>query len=233
MVNPFAVKIHNQSEDEQILHVWRHHRITLIGPVLRIISLLLVPILLLVITGLSMFTSPWLFGLYLIIVGITLTYAAHEWASWYGDVYVMTNYRIIDVEQEGFFHRKMSEASLLRIQDVSFQISGIWQTFFDYGTVLVQTAGSVDNVDMNNIADPAYQTKLLLQAQEKYHESASDEMSAEELIKLLNKHHQDLEKLPDLEKQENLEKTREQLKKVKEEENKRKSFRKKQKEAEG
>lgn len=233
MLNPFEITVHNQAEDEEILHVWRHHWITLVPIVFRIAGFMLVPILLLVFTGLSMFSSPWLFGLYLAILAVCITYAAYEWASWYGDVYVLTNYRVIDVEQQGFFHRRFAEASLGRIQDVSYDIAGIFQSVFGYGDVLVQTAGSMDNVTINDVTNPAEQTKLIVQEQEKYHDSKDDDMTAEDLIKLLNKHHKNLEKLPDLEKKENLERTRENLEKVQEQQKKTKSFRKKKKEAEG
>lgn len=233
MLNPFEIKILNQAEDEHILKVWRRHRITLIIPTLRVMAFVLIPLLIVVFSGLSMFSSPWLFGLFLIIVGIVITYAAYEWATWYGDVYVLTNYRIVDVDQTGFFDRKFAEASISRIQDVSYRIQGIWQTFFDFGNVTVQTAGSLDNICFEEIGDPAEQTKYILKEQEKYLENSKDEMSAEDLIKLLNKHHENLSKLPDLEKKDNLERTRKNLKKAQEQTNKKKSFRKKKKEAEG
>lgn len=232
MLNPFEIKILNQAEDEHILKIWRRHRITLIQPTLRVLSFVLIPILIVIFSGLSMFSSPLLFAMFLVIVGIVVTYAAYEWATWYGDVYVLTNYRIVDVDQTGFFDRKFAEASISRIQDVSYRVQGIWQTFFDFGTVTVQTAGSLDNIVFSEIGDPAQQTKYILKEQEKYLQNSKDDMSAEELIKLLNKHHENLAKLPDLEKKENLKKTRENLKKAKEQTDKKKSFRKKKKEAE-
>ncbi len=234
MINPFEVKIHNQSDDEKVVKIWRRHRITLIKPTLRVLAFLIVPIILMITTGLSMFTSPWLFGIFLIIIAVSLTFAAYEWASWYGDVYVLTNYRIIDVDQEGFFNRKFAEASIAKIEDISYTVKGIAQTVFNYGEVLVQTAGAVENIRLSQIPYPSSQVKYILQQQEKYLDCAdAKDMSAEELIKLLNKHAGKLDQLGDLEKEENMTRAKENLKKVKGKDKKKKNVWKKKQEADG
>ncbi|MEX2209634.1 MAG: hypothetical protein WD603_00925 [Patescibacteria group bacterium] len=195
MQNPFEVTIQNQAEDEEIVRIWRHHPITLVGPVLKVLAFAIIPIALLFITGLSMLASPFLFVLYLVILALVATYAAYEWISWWGDVYILTNYRIIDVEQRGFFHRKFAEATLGKIQDVSHEVSGVFATLFNFGTVLVQTAGSLPNIDLNDIAKPQQQALFLLKAQQAYLEDEDHDLTAKELIELLGKHRRDLEKI--------------------------------------
>lgn len=218
MLNPFELKIHNQAEDEEITRIWRRHPITIVKPALRVIAFILIPIFLLILTGLSMFTSVWLFALYLIIIAVCFTYAAYEWLSWYGDVYVLTNYRIVDVEQDGFFHRKFSEAPIGRVEDISYDIKGFWQTMFNYGTVNVQTAGAVPNVSLEDVSNPPYFVKFLLDEQRKYmeaHGNESDSMSAEELIQLLAKHKDHLDEIAKKETEEKEGKRAEQYEKVK------------------
>lgn len=216
MQNPFEIKIQNQAEDERIIRIWRHHIITLIGPALRVIAFVMIPVALVLLTGLSMFSSPWLFGLFLLIVVVVITYAAYEWISWYGDVYILTNTRMIDIEQKGFFTRTFNEAQLDKIQDISYQISGFFQTFFDFGDVEVQTAGAIPNVDMNDIKDPQQQAVFMIQQQQEYLKERGDgKLSAEELLALLAKHKDHLDSIADLERDERMADTEEQLKRAK------------------
>lgn len=72
---------------------------------------------------------------------IILTYAFTAWLSFYYDIYVITKDSVIDVTQQGFFGRKISQLSLLRVQDVTSNVQGFFATFFGYGNVLVETAG--------------------------------------------------------------------------------------------
>lgn len=202
MINPFDITIQNQADDEQIIKVWRHHPFTLLKPVLKVAAFLLIPLGLFAITGPSMFSSPFLFALFLLIIAISGTFAAYQWVSWYGDVYVLTNYRIVDVEQEGFFHRNFSETTLNNIQDISHEVSGVPQTLFNYGDVVVQTAGALPNISLNDISNPQQQSVYLLKHQQDYLENHDDEMSAEKLLKLLAKHGKDLDKIAEMEKNE-------------------------------
>ncbi|MSU76220.1 hypothetical protein EXS54_01985 [Patescibacteria group bacterium] len=216
MLNPFDITIQNQADDEEIIKVWRHHPFTLIKPVLKVAAFLLVPLALFVITGPSMFTSPVLFVLFLLIIAMSGTFAAFQWVSWYGDVYVLTNYRIVDVEQDGFFHRNFSETMLNNIQDISHEVSGVPQTVFNYGNVLVQTAGSIANISLDDIGNPQEQSVYLLKHQQRYLEKNDDEMSAEKLLKLLAKHGNQLDKIAEMEKDEQRQANQEQQAKAQE-----------------
>lgn len=56
------------------------------------------------------------------------------------NIVIVTNKRIIDRDQHGFFDRKVSELHVYRIQDVTVSIKGILPTILKYGDVAVQTA---------------------------------------------------------------------------------------------
>jgi uncharacterized membrane protein YdbT with pleckstrin-like domain len=223
MHNPFEVVLENQAEDEDIIRIWRHHPITLLGPIAKVVAFLLIPILLIIIGGASMFTSIWLFGIFVIILAITATYAAYEWVSWYNDVFVLTNYRVVDVKQDGFFSRKFSEANLANIQDVSHEISGIFPTVFNFGDVLLQTAGAQAKITMDDIGDPQSQAVYILKEQQKRVAEQDDSLSAEDLIKLLTKHRQEIENLPEKEKEKKLDDIEEQMKEARKEKAKQKT----------
>jgi len=74
--------------------------------------------------------------------------------DYYLNVFALTNERIIDIKQEGFFARTISEQRLSRVQDVTSEVDGLFPTIFKYGNILVQTAGEQEQVYFKDIAHP-------------------------------------------------------------------------------
>lgn len=72
------------------------------------------------------------------------------------DVWIVTDQRIIDSTQHGFFNRKVSELHLPRIQDISVNVSGFLQTVFKYGDLHVQTAGTEERFNFLQVPDPNF-----------------------------------------------------------------------------
>lgn len=77
------------------------------------------------------------------------------------DTWLVTDHRILDNEQHGFFSRTLTEASLSKIQDQSVNVRGLIPTFLDYGYLDVQTAGTIPKIEMKQIPHPnAVKTKI-------------------------------------------------------------------------
>src|SRR3989339_978240 len=138
----------NQRPDEHVILFLRRHWFALLAIVAAFILLVGVPLAvglyfeetvmdwlahpvigpLLVILGSIYFLSIWLF-------------AFLEFTDYYLDTWIITNERIISIEQNGLFNRTASELDLSSVQDTTAEIRGILQTVFTYGQVYVQTAG--------------------------------------------------------------------------------------------
>lgn len=67
-----------------------------------------------------------------------------SWTDHYLDMWIVTDRRIIDIEQYGLFSREVSEIPLERVQDVTIEIHGVFETFLKFGTIRIQTAGERD-----------------------------------------------------------------------------------------
>lgn len=63
------------------------------------------------------------------------------WMDYYLDMWIITNRRVIAIEQKGLFRREIAEILLPRVQDVTIEISGVVETFLKFGTIKIQTAG--------------------------------------------------------------------------------------------
>ncbi len=86
------------------------------------------------------------------------------WSDHWLDVWILTNRRIIDVEQKGFFIREVSSFPLERIQDVTYEVSGLIATWLDFGNVRIQTASISDDFIMKQVPHPSAVKDALMDA---------------------------------------------------------------------
>jgi uncharacterized membrane protein YdbT with pleckstrin-like domain len=76
------------------------------------------------------------------------------WIDYYFDVWIITNLRIVNIEQKGLFNRAVSEMDFSRIQDVTTEVIGVIPTFFNYGDVFIQTAAATERFLFRQVPDP-------------------------------------------------------------------------------
>ncbi len=78
------------------------------------------------------------------------------------DVWIITDQRIIDIRQKGFFSRSISEVRLNRIQDVSSESAGFLPTVLHFGNVIVQTASENSKLFFEEVANPEHIRDMLM-----------------------------------------------------------------------
>ncbi len=158
---------------EKVLYSLRRHWIIFFGDLAMIAILALVPIGVYVM--LSLLWKPLLYGpisrpsLILLTSGYYLMiwlFFIATFVDYYLDAWVVTNERIVNVEQRGLFSRTISELDLARIQDVTSEVKGIIPSIFSYGDVYIQTAGEVERFDFEEIPHPHEIRKHLLEVVE-------------------------------------------------------------------
>ncbi len=84
------------------------------------------------------------------------------WIDHHLDTWIVTNERLIDVEQKGFFHRDIATLRLRDIQDVNIETAGIFATLLGFGTIRVQTAAETPEFVLTNVAHPEHAKGRLL-----------------------------------------------------------------------
>lgn len=87
--------------------------------------------------------------LFTIMAGFTI------WTHYYLDLWIVTDRRIILVDQIHFFNRNVSIFRLERMQDIEYKITGIIPTLLNFGTLKAQTAGAHEsNFTSTGLPDP-------------------------------------------------------------------------------
>jgi uncharacterized membrane protein YdbT with pleckstrin-like domain len=64
------------------------------------------------------------------------------WTHYYLDAYIVTNQRVLTIDQIDFFHRKVSEADIGNVQDIEVVVQGFFSNTLNFGDVRIQTAGA-------------------------------------------------------------------------------------------
>lgn len=86
---------------------------------------------------------------------ITLMAGFATWTHYYLDLWIITDRRIIVVDQIGFFNRNVSMFRLERLQDIEFVVKGLIPTLLNFGTIQAQTAGAHEsNFSTKGLPDP-------------------------------------------------------------------------------
>ncbi|MCX6792575.1 MAG: PH domain-containing protein [Candidatus Falkowbacteria bacterium] len=107
---------------------------------------------------------------YLLFVWLLFFYSLIDY---FLDVWIITNIRIIDVRQDGLFSRTIAEVRLDKIQDVSSEISGFFETFLGYGNVVVQTASEKNALFFEEVSNPDNIRDILVRLTSKEHTQAN------------------------------------------------------------
>lgn len=93
-------------------------------------------------------------------------YAWWKFTDHFLDVVVITNRRIFEVKQNGFFNREVTSFSFDKIQNIRVTQSGILASILNYGSMLIETAGETENLDLTDIPDPSSLKKFISELQD-------------------------------------------------------------------
>jgi len=104
----------------------------------------------------------------LLLIHLILIHSFWKWLDFYLDVIVVTDKRIIDINQEGLFHRRVKEISLMKIQNISSNIEGFFPQLFHYGDITMAVAGDTEDMGLTTIAYPEKIASEIRRIQEEY-----------------------------------------------------------------
>ncbi len=84
------------------------------------------------------------------------------WTDYYLDVWIITDRKIIDIDQKGLFHREISSFRLDHIQDVTIETTGFIETLLKFGRLHIHTAGDGHDFVLEAAANPEVAKQIIL-----------------------------------------------------------------------
>jgi signal transduction histidine kinase len=155
----------DQFDDEEVLYVFHRHPIVMRkGLIAASAAVLVGPVYTLVLMYLRPMEPPsmlFLFFSFLASLGLSAIIFLPSWLSWHFSVFIVTDQRLIQISQKGLFHRSVVDMGLRQIQMVNYEISGLSETLFGFGTIMMQTM--VGELVIHYVHHPAKVQKRLLE----------------------------------------------------------------------
>lgn len=161
LINPHVFDFEERDSEEKIILVARPHWFTNVSWILTAVLMVLAPSLLKFVPIISDLPMKERFLGMFVWYLITFAFSFEKFLSWYFDVYIITDERIVDIEFNNLLNKKFSEAKLSMIQDITSRVTGVAQTMFNYGTVYVQTAAEVPEISFELVPNPEKIIKVL------------------------------------------------------------------------
>lgn len=166
-------------EDEQAIRLVRRYPVSFLGRLILAFILIALPFFLMY----PLFQwGNWgllAFGLLLL---IAFLYCLRLFIVWYFNLFIITDQRVIDVFQKGFFDRTVSSVIYSRIRDVAYRTKGLFQTIFHYGTVIIEISGTKVRLEVKNIKNPKEIQEIIANLSK----HSQDSQSSEQFHKLLD-----------------------------------------------
>ncbi len=162
MVKP-KIRFETQEREEKVVLLLRRHFITNASWIILAVFLLLAPFFLSAVPLLPLPLIPVRFKIVLVAMWYLLIFAFifERFLSWYYNVNIITDERIVDVDFYSLLYKKVSDTQIANIQDVTFEMGGVLRALFDYGSVYIQTAGERREFDFEEVPHPDRVAKVL------------------------------------------------------------------------
>lgn len=146
-----------QENGEKVILLLRRHPFVIIISLIFFLFLILIPIVVGILFFSFLYSNSFLTlffflsSIWYLILWSTIFFSLTMYTL---DVWIVTDRRIIDSTQHGFFNRIISELHISRIQDMTVSTQGVIQTFLKFGDLQIQSAGSEEKFKFIQIPNP-------------------------------------------------------------------------------
>ncbi|MAF14202.1 MAG: hypothetical protein CMI53_04930 [Parcubacteria group bacterium] len=186
MSNSLVYKYLILNDDENVIKIVRQRSLQLFQSIIIPIILIILPFFFLYPLfnwgnkGIILFSSLVFIGLIWLIRNVVI---------WYLQIFIITDKRVVDIDQKGMFRKTVSDIPLTKVGDVFYQVNGIWQTIFRIGNIYLVLTDSKTKIEIKNIAQPSKTQQLVLQLKDDFLKQAKDtsSLSTKDLIELIEK----------------------------------------------
>jgi len=161
LYKPRNVEFETRGSDEKIILFLRQHLVVNSKWIIVAILMVFAPIILRYFPILSFLPGNFRFvavlGWYL----ITMAFVLENFISWFYNIYIVTNERIIDINFYDLVYKEVTDANIEKIQDITYRMGGVVKSVFGYGDVFIQTAAEISDFEFPSVPNPEHVAKIL------------------------------------------------------------------------
>ena len=158
---PDGIEFETRESQEEVILFLRQHPIVNVPWILMAIVLVFAPSFVTSFSISSSIPSNFLFIFILMWYLMTTAFILEKFLTWFFNVYIVTDERIIDIDFYNLIYKEVSDANIDKIQDVTYNMGGVIRTMFNYGNVMIQTASEVPNFEFLAVPKPDKVARVL------------------------------------------------------------------------
>src|SRR3989338_6870974 len=167
LTNPQGVSFVQQQPDEKILLFLKRHLIVNVPWVIITFILLFAPLIIFIFEAtFQLFHTLNLPPRFILVFTafyylIVFSYAFVNFITWFYNVLLVTQKRVVDIEYHDITIHNIAFTKLINVQDVNYTQAGFIRSFFNYGDVFVQTAGTETHFEGLSIPMPRRAAQII------------------------------------------------------------------------
>ncbi len=164
------LKLENLRPWEEVLMIVKRHWIVYVILFIYFFIWLIISLSIYYILWLSLFSNLlnivfWMFFLVFLYI---------EWLNHELDMYVVTNNRVIWIDQISFLNRTVSECNLWQVQEVNSRTSWLFANILNYWTLSIQTAWNKTTLKMDFAPDSIQKARQILNIVDDYRDNSNN-----------------------------------------------------------
>ena len=137
-----------QHPDEEIKLVFNQHPVVMRHALIYGMLAILVGIIPLLMFPLSDIALQ----IMIVVPLLVFVYWFYHWMNWHYSVYIVTDRRLIDIQQKGFWNRRVNEIAFSKVQSINYHINGFQAVIFKFGDITIKTY--TDEVELPMVHRP-------------------------------------------------------------------------------
>lgn len=151
---PHNINFETRENDEKIILMLRQHPILNVKWMFFGIVLFLLPFFVAKTGILDLLPGGYPLVVVMTWYLVSFAYVIEGFFKWYFNVFFITTRRVIDVDFFNLIDRRVSDAEIEKIQDVTYSTGGAIGTTLNYGDVLIQTASEIQQISFEKVPNP-------------------------------------------------------------------------------
>lgn len=108
--------------------------------------------------------------IFFVLVFSGIFYFWRAFRRWSHTLFVITDHRVVDIDQCGVFDRVVTESNFDQMDEVRYRMHGVLSAVFRYGTVFMKMRGEAADLKFEHVRNPARVQDLLNDLRHTKHE---------------------------------------------------------------
>jgi len=154
-------RFETQEDEEKIILLLRRHPMVNLPWLLLAILMFWAPFLITLIIPLNFIPGNFRFISFICWYLLTFAVVFEKFLLWFFNVKILTDERIIDIDFPTLLYRDIKEAKIDKVQDICVKTGGYLRSLFNFGDVVIQTAGAIPEICFEAVPNPEQVSHIL------------------------------------------------------------------------